>query len=173
MWTNLNFRSDMYCSESWFGWCELLLFYYIKCAPDQSLKPCTIYPNELVIWCGGKTDINLKTMFHNLSNQLSDNEKHFKKFYLNNTYIKVLEENTFSDIIFDTILIEGCDNLTDIERYAFNGTYFVTKNFTLSDNLGLKLDETIYDTMSSFVNIGFIYLIILDSMKFPQKHSDQ
>ena len=82
--------------------------------PYQSLRPCEFQKLERAIYCGGKTDIDLKAIFHNFSEQLSYNEKHFKAFYLSNTFIKVLEKNTFNGITFDEIDIRNCNNLKNI-----------------------------------------------------------
>ena len=145
---------------------------FAECKPYQSLEPCKFErPNteQQLLYCGGNTDIDLKAIFHNLSKQLSDNEKHFTYFYLRNTYINVLEENTFKDITFDEIEISGCDNLTNIERYAFNTTDLVTKKIWLKENINLYLDETFYDILSSFVNVEFIYLNDIGFNEIPSK----
>ena len=131
---------------------------FAECGPYQSLKPCTFDKNKQSIDCGGNTDIQLKAIFHNFSKQLSDNEKHFKMFYLSNTYIKVLEENTLSDITFDEIWIMYCDNLTNIDRYAFTSTDLMTKEVEIRQNYELSMDNSIFDILSSFVNIEFIFL---------------
>ena len=129
-----------------------------ECGPYQSIIPCNFVGNELAIYCGGNTDIDLKAMFHNFSKQSSDDEKNFKKFYLNNTYIKVLEENTFDEITFDEIDIIGCDNLTNIDRYAFTATNSVTKRLIIHSNNKLSMDKSIFDVLSNFGNIEFIKL---------------
>ena len=129
---------------------------FAECGPYQSLQPCKFTNNS--IFCGGNTDIDLKAIFHNFSKQLSDNEKHFKLFYLSNTYIKVLEENTFNEITFDKIYINYCSNLTNIERYSFNATDLVTKEFVLQTNNKLSMDKSIFEILSSFVNIETIFV---------------
>ena len=122
--------------------------------PYESLKPCRWFGtlgNQRIIHCGGNQDINLKAIFHNLSKQLSKNEKHFTMFILvQNNLIKVLEDNTFSDITFNIIEIESCNNLTKFERFAFNTTDLVTRGLRLKNNNKLRMDNTIYDIMSSF-----------------------
>ena len=143
---------------------------FAECGPAfQVLKPCKFVKNEQAIYCGGNTDIDLKSIFHNFSKQLSNNEKHFKTFYLNNTYIKALEENTFSEITFDEIDIKGCDNLMNIDRYAFSTTDFITKGFWLFSNSKLSMDKTIFDILSSFVNIESIYLSDIGFTEIPSK----
>ena len=145
---------------------------FAECVSYQSLTPCTYEKNTWghgKIFCGGKTDIDLKSIFHNFSKQLSNNEKHFETFHLNNSYIKVLEENTFDEITFDTIEINSCYNLTNIERYAFNNTVLVTKHLILSNNSKLSMDNTIYDILSSFVNIERIEIPFIGLNEIPSK----
>ena len=140
---------------------------FVDCAPYSSIKPCKFMANDQAIFCGGNTDIDLKAMFHNFSKQLSDNEKHFKKFYLSNTYIKVLEENTFDEITFDEIYINYCSNLTNIARHAFTATDLVTKEFVLQKNNKLSMDKTIYTILSSFMNIESITLSDIGFNEIP------
>ncbi len=66
--------------------------------------------NNDIISCGGNTKIHLKAIFHSMSLLLGDREKHFQQFYLNNTVIIELPENTFEDITFDSIQIEEAYN---------------------------------------------------------------
>jgi len=72
--------------------------------------------------CDGNQSYDLKQFFNTLSQHLPKENKQFKRFYLSNTAIKVLEENTFSDIVFDEITIINATNLTLIHKNAFNGT---------------------------------------------------
>jgi hypothetical protein len=60
---------------------------------------------------------------------LPDNEKHFNKFYLNNTAITELEENTFYEITFDKAIIVNSTKLNLINTHAFTTTSLVTKKF--------------------------------------------
>jgi hypothetical protein len=68
-------------------------------------------------------------MFSKICQILTENEKHFKQFYLNNTAITELEENTFLEITFNEILIKNAKNLKSINSDAFNSTNLVTKVF--------------------------------------------
>ena len=136
--------------------------------PYQNLQPCNFVKSEQAIYCGGDTDIDLKAMFHQFSKDLSNNKKHFKRFYLNNTYIKVLEENTFDEITFDEIEINNCLNLTYIERYVFNTTDRVMKNIFIVNN-NLNMETRIFEILSSFVNIEFIYLNEKGLNEIPSK----
>jgi hypothetical protein len=60
---------------------------------------------------------------------LPDNEKHFNKFYLNNTAITELEGNTFHEITFDEAIIFDSTRLNLINTHAFTTTSLVTKTF--------------------------------------------
>ena len=148
---------------------------FAQCGPYQHLNPCRYVKSEQALYCGIDSDIDLKAIFHNFSKQLSNNEKHFKAFHLYETYIKVLEENTFNDITFNVIVINFCDDLTNIERYAFNTTDMLTKCLVFLNN-NLHMAKTIYDILSSFVNIespgvakrgGGYHLPPLESKKQP------
>ena len=101
--------------------------------PDISLlKPCSCKDDN--ISCGGNEDIDLVKIFQTLSKKLTKDEKHFKEFYLNNTFITELKENTFSDITFKTITIIFCSNLNTINTNAFNTTDSVTNQLMIRFN---------------------------------------
>lgn len=59
----------------------------------------------IILYNYSKT-ITIKNIFVSLSQQLPQDKKHFKEFYFNNTEITEFEENTFDEIIFETISIE-------------------------------------------------------------------
>jgi hypothetical protein len=65
--------------------------------------------------------------------RLPEGKKHFKQFYLNNTAITEIEENTFYDLTFDEIKIMSASKLTLINTNAFTETNFFTKSFNLLD----------------------------------------
>ena len=140
-----------------------------ECPYNQLLKPCIFSKKERAIYCGGNYSIDLKAIFHNFSKQLSKNEKHFKTFKLFNNYIKVLEENTFDEITFDQIVITGCDNLTNIKKFAFNTTDKVTKTLDIQNSFKLGKDEPLFETLSSFVNIERIGLYYVGLNEIPSK----
>jgi hypothetical protein len=105
----------------------------------------------------------VKNIFHNLSTTLNQDMKHFKAFCLNNTAIKELPENTFGDIIFDSIIIWNAPNLSLIHTNAFNGTdlkglnnSFNINNTTLKNSLPT---HDIFHAISSLVNIKYVYLV--------------
>ena len=126
------------------------------CPAPELLKPCVCEDNGII--CGGHSDIDLVNIFQTLEKYLTKSEKHFKGFHLNNTFITELKENTFKDITFDEIQINVCENLTHIDRFAFNSTDLVTKYFVLQLNDKLIMDKTIYDILSSFLNIKNIFI---------------
>jgi hypothetical protein len=77
--------------------------------------------NTTTIICGGNQIINLKKIFQEISLNLeSENDKHFEAFILNNTAITELEDNTFHDITFKSILINNAINLKRISANAFS-----------------------------------------------------
>jgi hypothetical protein len=100
------------------------LFLFIncyECPKPEILKPCTcdtIYG----IQCDGEKEIDLNTIFKNLSQTLEKEKKHFLGFTLNNTAITELTENTFGEITFNYISIQKASNMTKIHTNAFNGT---------------------------------------------------
>ena len=89
-------------------------------------------------YCGGNEDLDLIVIFQTLGKQLPKTGKHFNEFYLNNTLITGLKENTFSDITFDFIDIYHCYSLSTIHRNAFTTTDFVTKEVYIENNLLLS-----------------------------------
>ncbi len=95
------------------------------CPAPELLKPCICNNNE--ISCGGNDVLNLKHMFQKIDQVLADNQKSFKKFYLNNTAITELEENTFFEITFEEINITDAKNLEMINTLAFSSTNMITK----------------------------------------------
>jgi hypothetical protein len=95
------------------------------CPAPEVLNPCKCDTNG--ISCGGNDVINLKNIFNAIDQKLSENEKHFAQFYLNNTAITELEENTFYEITFDEIHIYNTTKLKLIHTNAFNATKSLTK----------------------------------------------
>ncbi len=64
------------------------------CPSPEFLYPCKCHENNSII-CGGTDSLNLKRVFENIDQNLGKNEKNFTAFYLNNTAITEIEENTF------------------------------------------------------------------------------
>jgi hypothetical protein len=74
----------------------------------------------------------LKQIFEAIDEELKSNEKHFKRFYFNNTAITELEENTFYEITFEEIYIFNATKLKLINTRAFGATNLVTKIFKVN-----------------------------------------
>lgn len=76
----------------------------------------------------------MKQIFIYLNSALDDlkGDKHFKRFYLNNTAITQLEENIFHEITFEEIRIDGATELKHIHSNAFTTTNLITKTFHTS-----------------------------------------
>lgn len=129
-----------------------------ECPKPELLKPCIC--DEDVISCGGRETIPLKTIFHGLSPKLENSKKHFKQFYLNNTEINELPENTFEDITFEEIRIENALNLSSIHTKAFTANNLLLKTLTVS-NTSLKNsppDHNIFSAISQMVNIQTVVI---------------
>jgi hypothetical protein len=100
------------------------------CPAPEILNPCKCDAEG--ISCGSNDVINLKNIFKAIDQKLNESEKHFKKFYLNNTAITEIEENTLYDITFDEIQIINAKKLKLINTNAFNATNLVTKKFSVN-----------------------------------------
>ena len=132
------------------------------------LKPCKFVKKEKSIYCGGSIAYDLKGVFSKFSKQLSDNEKHFNTFHLNNTAIEELVDNMFDEITFDKIVIQLCSNLKQIHRNAFNITNLVTKTLEFNNNFELgSTDNSIFDVFSSFPMIEDISLSFNNITEIP------
>jgi Leucine-rich repeat (LRR) protein len=131
-------------------------FVYGKCPAADLIKPCTCDTDY--IFCGGNIPIDLKNLFHNLSTTLGKDKKNFKAFFLNNTTIEELPENTFGDIIFDSINNWNAPNLSLIHTNAFNELdYELNINNTTLKNSPPNHD--LFHAISSLININVVYLI--------------
>ena len=92
-------------------------------------------------------------IFETLGKQLPKTGKHFYNFYLNNTFITELKENTFSDITFDRIDIENCKNLGNISEKAFTTTQLKTYFIGFENNPSLTSpNHSIFRALSKFTN---------------------
>ena len=136
------------------------------CPAPELIKPCVCEDNGII--CGGHSDIDLVNIFQTLEKNLTKTEKHFKSFYLNNTFITELKENTFKDITFDDVSIKYCENLSKIHTNTFAGTDSVTKVFRLSYNPKLSSsDNSIFELISKFLNLELLYLQHNDITEIP------
>ncbi len=90
----------------------------------------------------------MKTIFQRLDFELEDGKKYFKQFYLNNTAISELPENTFGDITFNLINIEIASNLSLIHTFAFSANNLCLKEFTVC-NLPLTNEPPNHDIFAA------------------------
>ncbi len=121
------------------------------------------------VTCGGTDALNLKHVFENIDQSLGENEKHFKQFYLNNTAITEIEENTFFEVTFDEIIIFNTTNLKSINSHAFTSTNLVTKEFILT-NAPIVNSPPNYDVflvLSSFINLELLVFSVTQISEIP------
>ena len=136
--------------------------------------PCVC--NDVEIRCGGNENIDLSNIFGKLSKLSAKSGKHFKFFYLNNTFITELKENTFSDITFGEITINDCSSLRSIHKNAFNTTDQVTTEIRIESNPKLSSpDNSIFDALSRFVHAHFVLLADNNVSEIPSNafHNEQ
>ena len=127
------------------------LFQSCVCQDDPLLSK-----NKSIISCIGTQIIDLGKLFENLSQNLSQSEKQFYSFHLQNTAITELKDNTFKDITFEAIVIT-CSHLTKINKNSFNGTGNFTSSF-YSYNSPLSSD--IFEIVKKFTalrQLGLYY----------------
>ena len=138
------------------------------CPKTDLITPCLCHNDE--IHCGGNKVFNLSNVFERMKNGLAQNAKHFKLFHLNNTAITELKETQFRDITFDEILIESCKQLKTIHRNAFIETDIFTKSIIIKENPAFTSpDGSIFEAMTKFINVEYIYLINNNITEIPEK----
>ncbi len=86
------------------------------CPSPEALYPCICDKNGITF--GGTDALNLKHVFNNIDQNLGENEKYFKQFYLNNTAITEIEENTFFEVTFDEICIDIAVNCCEWIKFC-------------------------------------------------------
>jgi hypothetical protein len=125
--------------------------YCEDCPKPETLKPC--FCDSSVIYCGGNETLDLKLIFHRISSELAEGKKHFKHFYLNNTSIKELVENTFEDITFEHIRILNVSNLSLIHKLAFSALNHSLNRIEISNTslINSPPNYDIFTAMSSMV----------------------
>ncbi|XP_054155305.1 uncharacterized protein LOC128953810 [Oppia nitens] len=132
--------------------CQLMQSY------DYLFEPC-IYQesnntNEVI--CSGDGDLNLQTTFKIVDRRLPTPMKKFSRLYINNTALKILPENSFRDVTFDEIIIDGCKNLELLHEKSFTATNLITKSITFRNNQKLS-NISVFDILSKFINLEEIY----------------
>ncbi len=137
------------------------------CPSPEVLHPCKCDKN--FITCGGTDALNLKHVFENIDQNLGENEKHFKQFWLNNTAITEIEENTFFEVTFDDISISDATNLKSINSHAFTSTNLVTKTFSIINApiVNSPPNHDIFLALSSFINLEGLELIRTEISEIP------
>lgn len=80
-------------------------------------QPCIC--TKTIIQCNDNQNFDLKLYFKELSEKIGEGDKHFDQFLLNNTAIEVLENNTFNDITFETIVFNNTLNLKEVAFDVF------------------------------------------------------
>jgi len=105
-----------------------------NCPKPETINPCTCETNrdESEIKCYYiDYDIDLKTIFKNISQELVGKDKHFSSFRVLETRITEIPDNVFADITFDIIKIESTTELTRIHTNAFNGTQHTVTDISI------------------------------------------
>lgn len=129
-----------------------------ECPKQELLSPCTCILSwwEAYITCNG--DIDIKSVFLKLSQNLPDDKKQFRDLQISNTPIHELEANTFSQITFGYIAINNAKNLTAININAFNGTDLVTTNLAFNNAplVNKKSTHFIFDIINKFINLQIV-----------------
>jgi hypothetical protein len=138
---------------------RILSVYCEDCPNPQIFKPCECISSN--IYCSGNETLQLKDIFHRMSIGLDKDKKHFKEFYLDNTAINELPENTFEDITFDSIKIQNAKNLSLIHTLAFSASNLYLKRFFVS-NSSIKNsppNHNIFTAISSMVGLEYLFII--------------
>jgi Leucine-rich repeat (LRR) protein len=127
--------------------------YCEDCPKPETLKPC--FCDSSVIYCGGNETLNLKVIFHRISSELAEGKKHFKHFYLTNTSMNELVENTFEDITFEHIRIVNVSNLSLIHTFAFSSLNHSLNRIEISNTslINSPPNYDIFTAMSSMVGL--------------------
>jgi Leucine-rich repeat (LRR) protein len=96
-----------------------------------------------------------------MSTGLDKDNKHFNVFYLDNTAIYELPENTFEDITFDSIKILDAKNLSLIHTLAFSASNLHLKRFFVSNSSinNSPPNHDIFTAISSMVGLEYLFII--------------
>jgi hypothetical protein len=131
-----------------------------ECPKEELLNPCICNNDQNRITCGGSNSIELKTIFHRMSTNLTNEKKHSKQFYLTNIAIKEIPENSFEKITFEIIKIWNATNLSLIHTNAFKLMNSHLKAFQII-NTSVKNCPPIhyiFPAISSMVNIESVFI---------------
>ena len=140
------------------------------CPHSSILYPCTCHHSIFGthVYCGGSSHINLENIFDSMSNDLVSDKKHFTHLTLTNSAVHQLNENTFRDITFESILIENSLNLSQIHRNAFTDTNWFTKSFSIKNcsKMENKNDDLFY-SLSKFRNLETLEIFDTNITEIP------
>lgn len=126
----------------------------IECQSQELYYPCecVIQSNgNRIIRCFGDDKIDLINVFNSLNDFLTQNQRHFHMFYLNNSKITELIDGQFGDVTFDYILIDSCSSLSKIEPSAFNQSKNRIKSIRIYNTPKLSLNE-----LNAFNSIEYV-----------------
>jgi hypothetical protein len=100
--------------------------------------------NGILLTCFDYFTYNLNDRIKNMSRDLMKDEKHFNKIGLTALKFDVLEENSFIDITFDSLVLMNDIKLTKIHNKAFHGSEKLLREFYYSGG-ELRIDSPNYD----------------------------
>ena len=135
-----------------------------KCPQREVITPCSCIHDTksgVTIICGGTQDIKLKTVFKRISDTIS--ERNFDSLIINNTKIKEIQADAFSDTSFKNVFIRQAKSLEKINSEAFMKTANFIKQFVLDNSLTL-LDShahpyDLFDLVNSFENLQILQML--------------
>jgi hypothetical protein len=128
-----------------------------KCPQPEVLMPCICDHDQRII-CAGNVEYNLKTVFQQISSQISEDQyKQFTDFRLDNQAITEIEDNVFVDLKFRRIFFGNVLSLNRIRANAFNSTADTVLEFYFESEsqIGSKpeYDDEFFQAMGSLYNI--------------------
>jgi hypothetical protein len=102
----------------------------------------------------------LTQIFKKISQNLSDENKYFNELILKNSRITELEDNTFSDIKFQIIVIDNAINLKKISLNAFNGTAEEVITFAITGRSKIREEYApqFFYSLNTLMNVEYIHL---------------
>ncbi len=139
---------------------QFIFINFGKCPSPKLLYPCICGLDN--INCSGNETLDLKLIFQNMSLNLNDSDKHFDSFFLGNTAIMELEDNTFHDITFKTIVINQTKSLKRIASNAFSSyNTFTLESVYLNgySQLGEQYVNELFTALSSLINLKNIWIM--------------
>ena len=139
---------------------------FCACPNTYLIDPCICLSDWIV--CGGNSTYDLVKIFNNLSKNLPNQRKHFKRLTVESRGLSQLTDNTFKDITFDEMSIYYCESLTHIHRNAFNGTNSILKRIFINSNENLN-NSSVFEALNTLTNIELIYIRDNNIEEIPSK----